>query len=269
MEHMHYHDAAAIPSPVCCLLTPCYTHSPPAKTSHRQGPLCAFFLPSDSGAGSVWLETTGITVVEEPKVTQLSAASVTAQGGRINGRWRWWYSMIADYRISHPGCTHKEIASHLGKHESTVGAIVNTDMYREYEAQRKAAFRAEAEDRVRGKLLSLTDQVLDSMTEIYKKKQDQVPLEVSREILNTGLEGLGFGPKPQPGVIINNQQVNIPSNVSASVLEEARMALRSVEQQRLAPRPAIELEVEPPQESASTTEPAAELGEVRAPSNNS
>lgn len=209
--------------------------------------------------------------VPEPRQSSLSPAAVAAQKGGFNGRWRWWYSNIADYRLTHPGCKNVEIAQHLNKHENTISQIIKTDLYREYEAQRREEWRRDAENELTSKLIGVTSLALDSMKVNLEKKRDQVPLEVSRSIVATGLESLGFGPKPQPSVVVNNtnQQVVLPNSVSATALEEARMALRTVEQQRLAPRGVVELEAEPLKTLEDQPESKAETGEVRAPSTDS
>jgi len=173
------------------------------------------------------------------------------------GRWRWWYSAIADFRLAHPGCKIQEIADSIGKSPTTIGFIVNTDMYREYEAQRRAHFQMEAEAVLRSKLLRVADRALDALDLQLERKQDQVPLAMAKEIAQTTLDRLGFAPKTAqaPAVVVNNNvnssQVVLPGSVSATALEEARMALRAAERQRLAPLapPAtvcdIELEAEP------------------------
>lgn len=189
--------------------------------------------------------------IPEPQSSQLSRRQLAKQGS-IEGRWRWWYAGICDYRLTHPGCSNKEIALYLKKHENTISMIVNTDMYREYEAQCKAQWRSHNEDVLRQKLMGVTTLALDSMKVQLEKKQDQIPLAISNEILKTGLEALGFGPKSAPGVVINNtqQHVNLPAAVSPQMLDEARMALRGVERQRLNP-PVLELGAEPSQDSAT------------------
>lgn len=163
--------------------------------------------------------------------------------GVISGRWRWWYASICDYRIAHPGCTNEEIALHLKKHPNTVSAITNTDLYREYEAQRLQAYRDRADTDLRIRMTSVATKALDSLEIQLDKKRDQVPLEVAREIAESTLDRLGFAPQRGPSVVVqNNQQVVLPNAVSPAALEEARSALRAVEQRRLLEGPS-EVEV--------------------------
>ena len=93
---------------------------------------------------------------------------------------------------------------------------------------------------------------------------------MAKEIAQTTLDRLGFAPKTAqaPAVVVNNNvnssQVVLPGSVSATALEEARMALRAAERQRLnvAPSgPLLELEAEPPAAQAAESE-----GELDGPS---
>jgi len=156
--------------------------------------------------------------------------------GHYRGRWRWWYASIADYRLANPGCTNREIAAHLGKGENTISAIANTDLYREYEAQRKQAWRQRNEDILREKLTGVTIRALDAADAQLKKKGDQIPLAIARDIIETGLDRLGFGPQVGPSVVVNNtNQVSAPGgSVTITLLEEARSTLRAVEQRKIA-----------------------------------
>lgn len=157
-------------------------------------------------------------------------------GSVQNGRWRWWYATICDYRLQHPGCSNIEIATHIRKHANTVAAIVNTDLYKEYEAQRMQAFRDKSDSDLRLRLTGVATQALESMSVQMAKKLDQIPLQVAREIAETTLDRLGFAPQRGPQVVVQNtnQNVVLPNAVSAAALEEARAALRAVEQRRLA-----------------------------------
>lgn len=175
-------------------------------------------------------------VVPEPKLNRTTR-------GVFRGRWRWWYASICDYRLSHPGCTNKEIAAFLRKSENTISAIANTDLYREYEAQRKQAWRARSEETLRAKLTSVTMLALDSAEAQLRKKGDQIPLAIAKDLLETGLDRLGFGPQAAPSVVVNNHQVLIPNAVSPAALEDARKTLRALEQKQLvlaAPTPDVD-----------------------------
>jgi hypothetical protein len=78
-------------------------------------------------------EAKATRVIAEPQLS-------TAPDRQRSKRWRWWYSAISDYRLANPGCTVKEVALALNKGETTIGFIVASDVYKEYEAQRRQEF---------------------------------------------------------------------------------------------------------------------------------
>lgn len=183
-----------------------------------------------------------MTFISEPTLSQ-------APRGQKQRRWRWWYAGIADYRLAHPGCSNDEVAKHLNKHPNTISIITNSDLYREYEAQRKAQWREKNEDQLREKLTGVTIKVLDAIDEKLSKQKDQIPMPLAVDLLKSGLDRLGFAPSVGPAVVINNNQQNnnvqLPPSVTPSVLEEARMALRAVERQRMRPLAPPMVEVGP------------------------
>lgn len=206
----------------------------------------------------------------EPQITK-------APDSQKQNRWRWWYANICDFRLLNPGCTNKQIAAHLQKSEHTIGAIIRTDMYLEYEAQRRARWRSENESMLRDKLTSVASLALDSMEAQFKKKLDQVPLELSREVAISSLDRLGFSPKTGPAVLVqtnnDNRSVVLPGAVNISILEEARMAIRAVEAQRLMPQSVqIPMEAEPAldvvshQSESSAQEPESTVEVIGGPS---
>lgn len=157
------------------------------------------------------------------------------QRGTFEGRWRWWYAAIADLRIQHPGIKNEDVAAKLQKHPNTISAITNTDMYRDYEAQRLQAYRDRADADLRTRLTRVASKTLEAIEDHLDKKKDQVPLDIARELAVDALDRLGFAPKVGPAVVVNNnpQTVNLPVAITANHLEEAREALRAVERRRL------------------------------------
>jgi len=90
------------------------------------------------------------------------------------------------------------------------------------------------------KLLGVAADGLDALQAILKKRGDQVPMQVLAPMVEGVLDRLGFAPKSSPAVVIDastnndNRIVNLPPTVSATTLEEARMAMRQVEAQKMA-----------------------------------
>ena len=99
------------------------------------------------------------------------------------------------------------------------------------------------------------------------KKIDQVPLQLATEIASMTLDRLGFAPQRGPQVVVNtaNQQVILPNAVSPAALEEARAALRAVEQRRLTSPLVLDAPSEVEAELVLDPEPEAPGGEVDGP----
>lgn len=163
----------------------------------------------------------------EPSITK-------TRQGVYQGRWRWWYSSIADWMIRNPGGSMSDCAAALNKHPNTISAIANTDMFREYFARRKAEFHREHDYAIRAKLTGVAEASLDLMLGQLRKKGDQIPMQRLESIVGSTLDRLGYAPSTSPTVVVNNttdartQTVAI-TGLTASALEEARQALRLAE----------------------------------------
>lgn len=162
----------------------------------------------------------------------------------MEGRWRWWYSSIADLMILEPNLTQKEIAARLDKSELTICSIVGTDLFRSYLAQRKLDLRAQNEAVLSQKMTKVAEASLDLVLDKLEKKRDQVPLDTLKELSVSMLDRLGYAPSKGPTVQIN-AQTNNTSNptvlvpVSADALSEARDALRLAERRRAETAPPL------------------------------
>jgi hypothetical protein len=154
--------------------------------------------------------------------------------GVYAGRWRWWYSSIADWMIRNPGGSMSDCATSLNKHANTISAIVNTDMFKEYLSRRKTEFHREHDYAIRAKLTGVAEASLDIMLTQLKTKGQQIPMQRLESLTNSALDRLGYSPATSPQVVVNNtldarsQNVTIPG-LTPTALEEARMALRMVE----------------------------------------
>lgn len=156
-------------------------------------------------------------------------------GSPANGRWAWWYSAIADAMIRHPDKTIKEIAVMLNKHPNYLSMVINSDLFKEYLAQRKEAWRVEHDHMLRAKLTDVASEGLDIVLDQLRTKRSQIPLNAALNVTQSALDRLGYAPDATPVVVVNNLQDNRQQTVSVSGLsaldlEEARSALRRVEQ---------------------------------------
>lgn len=162
----------------------------------------------------------------------------TGTGNPYTGRWRWWYSAIADEMLANPRATHAEIAKKIGRATTTVGYIVATDMFREYYARRRAEYSRAHDEALRNKVLGVAEASLDVLTTQFKTKGDQVPMKLAAEVATGMLEALGYGAPAAPQVVVNNTQDNstkqvVVTQASLSELEAARAALQAAEARRI------------------------------------
>lgn len=142
----------------------------------------------------------------------------------------YWYDSIIDDMFAHPGGTLKETAARLGRSPVTIGLIVRSDLFKSRYSQRRAAWNAEIDHRLTGKLALVAEQSLDLMLAVMEKKKDAIPLPLLNDIQDKALARLGYGVQPSPGAV--NVQVNAgvaQVSVSAEALAEARTKLRAVE----------------------------------------
>lgn len=152
------------------------------------------------------------------------------------GRWRYWYVAIIDWMLANPGRPLKECASDLGRGESTIYMITETDLFRTHFAQRRQAFSQAHDSELRTKMTALANKSLDILTEVLEKKRDTVGVAQLTTIATSALDRLGYSPnKPAAtGVTVNMPGSNptLVTSVSREELEEARTAMRLAQQNR-------------------------------------
>lgn len=207
-------------------------------------------------------------------------------GGRTTqnpaeGRWRWWYSSIADWMIRNPDKPLRDCAKELNKAPQTIYMIVNTDLFKTYLQKRKESYASDHDFMLRSKLTDVASESLDIVLEKLKAKKDQIPMTTLVELTTGALDRLGYAPKATPAVNVNLQQNDNRTQIAVvgvtpAALEEAREALRRAEQLH---RPEPTSELLPPLEAAeprsdvaaippaveSDVEDGLETGEMRDP----
>lgn len=153
-------------------------------------------------------------------------------------RWRWWYPAISDWMIRNPSGKILDCAAELKKHANTISMIITTDMFKEFHAQRQREWQQVHDFGIKQKLTAVAENSLDIMLEQMNKQKDKVPMKMAVEFATSALDRLGYLPSSQgPAVQVNidsRQQNNtvVLQGVSATELEEARMAMRHAEEMR-------------------------------------
>lgn len=154
------------------------------------------------------------------------------------GRWKWWYSAIADWMIANPDGKLADCATALNKSRATISLIIQTDLFKDYLSRRKEQWRQRHDFALVQKTTRVAEAALDSLLSNLEKKKDQVPINLLNDIASTALDRLGYSPQKQSpaSVQVNVQQNAGPQIVHAAIspeaLEEAREALRVAERNR-------------------------------------
>lgn len=168
-------------------------------------------------------------------------------------RMPWYIESIIDLMLANPQARLQDIAAKIGKHPNTLSAIINTDMFKAAFSQRRQQFDMRYDAVLTDKTQKVADCTLDAILTVLEKKKDQIPLGQLLSINESAMKRLGYGVESPASTVVNvNQQnVQLPPTISRSDLEEARMAVRQVQQTKLlaAPEPKVlELRaVEPPE----------------------
>lgn len=177
-------------------------------------------------------QTLLLDLVREPPISRGDPAARNS-GNPYQGRWRWWYSAIADHMIRYPDARIQDIAKALNRSPNTISAIISTDLFRTYLQQRKTAWVADHDFALRSRLTEVAVKGLDLLSDALDQKQ----LKVTQltEIVETSLDRLGYAPSTGPQTVVNVGNVDQRQqtlNVSSDVLREARDKMRVVEQQK-------------------------------------
>lgn len=168
----------------------------------------------------------------EPRNSPVSRAQMARQSNPYEGRWRWWYSSIADEMVKNPSASNAELAKILGRSASTISFIRASNTFQTYYAQRRTEYTLAHDAAIRDKLTSVAEKGLDVLLDKIETQKSQIPMTIVNEVTVNALDRLGFNPKQNPTTQVNVQQNTNSVTVTAADLEEARMVLRSLEAQR-------------------------------------
>lgn len=200
-------------------------------------------------------------VLEPP----MSRGSGVNPSNPYEGRWRWWYSAIADYMIRNPSGTMADCARALSKGANTISMIVHTDLFQSYLQQRKTEWARDHDHALRSRLTETAMKSLDLTLDVLQRKGDQVPLQRLVAITESSLDRLGYAPSSTTVILDQSRNDNRSQtlNVSGSQLLEAREAMRAAE----AARAGKSLPASPPPEatevgSATILEDLGDFGEL-------
>jgi hypothetical protein len=137
--------------------------------------------------------------------------------------------------IRNPGGKLQDCAAELGRGANTISMIVNTDLFRDYLEDRKKEWERTHDFTIRSKVTAVAEAGLDIMLEHLTTKRTAVPFQLVTGGVMDALDRLGYAPSAHPAPAVNVQvnNNNTPLAAPVAVLEEARAAIRMVEQRRL------------------------------------
>lgn len=156
-------------------------------------------------------------------------------------RMLWYYSAIIDWMVANPGRPLRECAQYIGRTQTTLSIIINSDMFKAALAQRKAEFQNMHDIGLIQKTTRVANAGLDAILDSLEKRRDKIPLADLNTVTEGALSRLGYGTKPAAGVTVNvGTTTNVVLPVSSADLEVARMALRQVQANSAKALPAAE-----------------------------
>ncbi len=153
-------------------------------------------------------------------------------------KMRWWYEALADFMLANPTALQNDIARHFGRTASTISIVINTDSFKAYFRQRRAAFQSDLSEGVKQKLMNVADVSLDMMLEKLEKKKDSIPLDMLLKTNESVLKALGYGQSANGSAVqvnVNTTNPTVSPSVTLADLEAARVAFRNSQAAALPP----------------------------------
>lgn len=140
-------------------------------------------------------------------------------------QWAWWYDAIIDRMLANPTITKKELAEELGVSPQWVGAVTNSDMFKQKYDERRKRLGEALDQRIGDQLTQVASKSLELVYErLEQDSQKRIKFSDLKDLSDMSLNRLGYGPSAQ-----GNGQVNVQVNVggaSREALQQAREGIR-------------------------------------------
>ena len=118
--------------------------------------------------------------------------------------WQPWYISIFDWMVQHPDGDAIDCAKALNRHPATIRYVINSDMFREFHAQRKARWREAHDFAIMLRITQVATKSLDVLLDKLEKQADKIPTNLVTEIATSSLDRLGYAPAAlAPAVNVN------------------------------------------------------------------
>jgi hypothetical protein len=134
---------------------------------------------------------------------------------------------IIDLLLVEPSLTQKDIAIRLERNPTTVGMIMNSDLFRARYEQRRGAQSLALQEAIKTRLARVAFRALELTEEILAEERTAVPLPALVDVADKALARLGYGPKMAANLAVLkiNNQTTVVAPVTPEELQAARQKL--------------------------------------------
>lgn len=134
------------------------------------------------------------------------------------------HQAIVDWLLTNPEVKNLNVlCQQMNVTRAWLSVVMNSDVFKDYYAKRRAAWEANMHDEIGQKLLRLASQTIDKMAEIVA--DDETDPRLVHEACSKTLDRLGFAPKAGRTIVEEKTQ-EFTRSVPAGVVGEAREILR-------------------------------------------
>ena len=107
----------------------------------------------------------------------------------------WWHESILDWELENPERSMRECSVTFGISETWLSIIRNSDIYKEYAAQRRLEHNANVSMSVVERVEAVADTSLEVLQERIDSERNTIGLGVVNDTCTMALKALGFGSK--------------------------------------------------------------------------
>lgn len=188
----------------------------------------------------------------------MPSASVTRYGPK---KVSDWHRALSDELIANPSQSRKNIAKKFDVSQSWLSMVTNSDAFREYHLERRAALSNAVQDRVTAglvpKIESMTETAVEVIGERLETEETKITTRDLTNVVKLGMESLGFltrNPAATVSVGIHNttitnndgRTVNVQDGAALEVSKQRLIELRKASDAELAldAKTVVEVDVE-------------------------
>jgi hypothetical protein len=151
----------------------------------------------------------------------------TQAPGRPVKKMGWWHKFIVDWELANPGASHGELARLLKISEPWLSQIYNSDMFKDYQAERLKEHQVLVSESVIDKVEHLGALSLDVMQERIEAERKDIGLGVVKDAAELCLKAMGFGARA--GTAAPGTETNIYIGVDSATLDKSRGLMRNAQ----------------------------------------